>query len=393
MKQKEVILEVGEEGGSLCISRDLRANTQLSYRVIRDETMINEFLRDEDQIPSVELSDSSSFATLNAAFQSIRKYPWHEFHVLTFNEHYRDQILQEVLRNGGKKAKKDWKMKIIKPEVSKQATTSILDGVESIINKHLLGTAVGSVSYRHLKSARAFGNTAQVIDAEGLLSELLAKIKSNLAGASHRSMSNQNWRQDVKPTISSKNESKEVLLERNFAQRISTNEKPPCWWNQMPVASGLVGPNADRRRAIDLVHRDSKSEVFDFIELKIASDTPLYALMEIVLYGLIYLALREAPDFLSETSKKSPVLQARKINLRVLAPKAYFSGFQFFSFQQHLNAGFEKLLAKEKDGLAMSIGSYWHPELDRWEDGKPKSLDGLDSLFAIETWKPAFYAG
>lgn len=40
----------------------------------------------------------------------------------------------------------------------------------------------------------------------------------------------------------------------------------------------------------------------------------------------------------------------------------------------------------------MSIGSYWHPELDRWKDGKPESLEELDKLFAIETWEPAFYA-
>jgi hypothetical protein len=318
-----------------------------------------------------------------------------QFHDVTFNvrnHDQADQILQEVLRNGGKKAERDWKMKKNNPEVSEQAVTSILNGVEPIINRRLLGAEVGSASYRHLKSASEFGNSAQAIDAEKLLSELLAQINRNLDGASRRSMSNQNWRQEVKPDISPKNESKEVLLERNFAQRIPTNEKPHCWWNQMPVASGLVGPNADRRRAIDLVHRDIKSEVFDFVELKIASDSPLYALMEIVLYGLIYLASRKAPDFLSETSKRSLVLQAKKINLRVLAPKAYFAGYQFFSFQQHLNAGFEKTLAKHKDGLSITIGSYWHPELDRWKDGKPESLEEIDSLFAIETWKPAFYA-
>ena len=278
------------------------------------------------------------------------------------------------------------------PEVGEQDVTSILDGVEPIINRHLLVAEFGSGSYRHLKSAKKLGKLDQAIDAEKLLSELLSLIDSNLKSVTKRSMSNQNWRQEVKPDISPKNKSKEVLLERNFAQRIPTNEKRPCWWNQMPVASGLVGPNADRRRAVDLVHRDAKSEEFDFVELKIASDSPLYALMEIALYGLIYLASRNTPKYLSDTSRKSLVLQAKKINLRVLAPKDYFSGYQFFSFQQHLNAGFKKLLAKDKDGLSMSIGNYWHPELDRWKDGKPESLEELDQLLAIETWEPAFNA-
>lgn len=277
-------------------------------------------------------------------------------------------------------------------KASEQNVPSILDGIEPVINSHLLGEDAGSASYRHLKSARKFGNSAQAIDAERLLSDLNAKISNNLKGARNRSMSDQNWRQEVKPNISKDSKSKEVLLERNFAQKIPKNSKTLCWWNQMPVASGLVGPNADRRRAIDLVHRDAKSEVFDFIELKIASDSPLYALMEIVLYGLIYVASRKAPEYLSDASRQSPVLHAKKINLRVLAPKTYFDGYQFFGFQQHLNAGFEGLLAKHKDGLSMSIGSYWHPELDRWKNGKPESLEKLEDLLAIETWIPAFNA-
>jgi hypothetical protein len=55
--------------------------------------------------------------------------------------------------------------------------------------------------------------------------------------------------------------------------------------------SGLIAGVADGRRAIDLVHQCGRRH-FELIEIKIASDKPLYAAVEIIGYGCIGLLAR-----------------------------------------------------------------------------------------------------
>jgi hypothetical protein len=93
----------------------------------------------------------------------------------------------------------------------------------------------------------------------------------------------------------------------------------------MPIAAGLFDNGTDRRRAIDLVFQCGNDQ-YDFVELKLKSDTPLYAAMEILGYGLVYLASRlDSANNLSYVRGTSrPVLAATAINLVVLAPSNYY---------------------------------------------------------------------
>jgi hypothetical protein len=64
--------------------------------------------------------------------------------------------------------------------------------------------------------------------------------------------------------------------------------------------------------------------VWEFIELKVNSDTPLYAAMEILQYGLLFLFSRHHQQELQyDTSKE--LLQATQIHLKVLAPSRYYT--------------------------------------------------------------------
>lgn len=268
---------------------------------------------------------------------------------------------------------------------------SILDNADAIISKYLDVPNIPTNSYRHKKYREAFIKSDQKIDGAGLLMALQKNIVGNLVRSKH-SDSKQNWRNSPVTTINKDdNKSKEVVLERHLA-KIIERKKCATWWNQMPVASGLVGSSSDRRRAIDLVHRDEAGETYDFIELKIASDSPLYALMEVVQYGLIYLTLRDDPSYLSEISKGSQVFQAKEIKLRVLAPEAFYSG-SLARFEQQLNDGFKSILANRKDGLKISLASYFHPRLDQWSAGDFDDRDGIEMLLDINNWKRAFNAG
>jgi len=65
---------------------------------------------------------------------------------------------------------------------------------------------------------------------------------------------------------------------------------------------------ADKRRAVDLVCR-LEGQSFELIELKVESDTPLRAAVEIVQYGLLYALAR---DRYSETVKAAKDLLQRR---------------------------------------------------------------------------------
>jgi hypothetical protein len=95
-------------------------------------------------------------------------------------------------------------------------------------------------------------------------------IEGNGESAKGRSPSEENWRFKEKPDISPDSKLLEKTLEKTIARRCGDD-----WVNQVPTASGLVG-SGERQRNLDLVHRLSETQ-YDLIELKVGSDTPLYA--------------------------------------------------------------------------------------------------------------------
>ena len=157
-------------------------------------------------------------------------------------------------------------------------------------------------------------------------------------GASaNKDLSRENWRwQTLQPRISAHNPSPEVRVERAIAaacQRLGRRD----WANQVPTASGLLGSTRDRRRAIDLVRRRGPRH-FELIELKIASDTPLYAAVEIIAHACLWLIART-----DRPSRPSPLLDADHMDLRVLAPSAYHAPFALTPAEAALDAGIRAL--------------------------------------------------
>ena len=75
------------------------------------------------------------------------------------------------------------------------------------------------------------------------------------------------------------NTSKEVLLERAIVKAMGED-----WSNQMPTASGVLGSHADKRSSVDLVWRKCPTS-FTLMELKVDSDTPLFAAVECLFYA------------------------------------------------------------------------------------------------------------
>lgn len=161
-------------------------------------------------------------------------------------------------------------------------------------------------------------------DRDAIAVDVVARIYEaiaanwRLARASGKGRSSrENWRWCKPQTyLAAHNSSSEVTLERAIAA-CGTG-----WANQVPICSGAAGSSADRRRAIDLVCQVGDGH-FQFIELKIASDTPLYAAIEIIGYGCVWLLSRLAPD-----RSDSELLKAERVDLVVLAPASYYDRFR-----------------------------------------------------------------
>jgi hypothetical protein len=147
-------------------------------------------------------------------------------------------------------------------------------------------------------------------------------------GRANASSANWRWRAP-QLGISPNNASPEVVLERALINACESAGRTD-WANQVPVASGVAGSSRERRRAVDLVHQVSAKR-FELIELKVGSDTPLYAAMEIASYAMIWLLSRD-------TASTNPLLSADAIDAVVLAPEAYYARYSTGVLQTMLDA-------------------------------------------------------
>jgi hypothetical protein len=147
--------------------------------------------------------------------------------------------------------------------------------------------------------------------------------------------------------LDDKNNSPEVVLERMVVRLLDHT-----WFNQIPTCSGMV-ERMEGKRSVDLGHDCGNGE-FEFIELKygtaeknFGTNHPLYAAMEILEYGLLFAHAR-INGFLDGRNPQSPLLAAKTIHLRVLAPAGYYwykvrSGelkrFEFRWLEASINSG------------------------------------------------------
>jgi hypothetical protein len=120
----------------------------------------------------------------------------------------------------------------------------------------------------------------------------------------------------------------------------------------------VVDSSRHKRSAIDLVRRED-ARAFEFVELKIHSDTPLFAAFEIMQYGLVWLLSRR--DRLLCGYRDCVLLDAETVHLRVLAPSSYYGDHDLTSFAEALNAGLRTVAAMQ-DKIALSFAFQEFPD-------------------------------
>lgn len=120
----------------------------------------------------------------------------------------------------------------------------------------------------------------------------------------------------------------ETIFEKNLAKEIGiVNES---WANQIPIWSGIRGARSDGKSNIDIGYSTKKGS-FNLCELKIASDDPLYAIIELVTYISGYLIARKLTEFaphkaVAEIRENSQeLIDATCVDWQVIAPSEYYN--------------------------------------------------------------------
>lgn len=238
----------------------------------------------------------------------------------------------------------------------KDDTRDILDRTKAIIVD-----ALGLASVRHLDQKTACRNITpppeEKLWGERLIRNIYEQISQSGATPTN---SRENWRLVRQTSISKKNKGKEVLLEKAIAV-LCEGGVLDGWFNQVPVASGLI-TNRNRRTAIDLV-KILDSNAFEFIELKWNANNPVYAAFEILGYGLIYLYSRCNAEAFHYDKDKIKLFTADAVSLHVLAPYPFYSRFELTWLEHGLAHGIA-VLADDltDDALSMDLQFYTFAE-------------------------------
>jgi len=242
---------------------------------------------------------------------------------------------------------------------------SIISGCNQIIDNYFELTDIGkSPHYDHKKSyIRLSGTPKNDLDFSELISNLYKQIQNNRElsiSAYGKLPSRENWRFQKQIEIDSKNSSPEVTLERKLVNVFNGSLV-----NQIPTSSGLVGSRQDKVRNIDLVMRNNSYE-YEFIELKVDSNTPLYAAMEILLYGLLYIFTREHMQEFEYDSNDKTLLSANSIQLIPLAPFHYYP-YHIQWIERKINDGLQQFIKSEVGiDLNMDFTFQSFPKDFRW---------------------------
>jgi hypothetical protein len=227
-------------------------------------------------------------------------------------------------------------------ETTAPLPSSLLHGVEAAVCNVL-----GIANVRHRSALYSLKIPAEVDLAATVYETIAVNWLAGDADA-NKDRSRQNWRWTLQPQIGVENRSPEVVLERAIASACAAAGRTD-WANQIPVASGLIPGASDGRRAIDLAQRRGEGH-YELIELKIASDTPLFAAVELLGYASLWLLARKEPP-----ATKPALLAAERIDVRVLAPSAFYAPFELKELERNVDEGLQALSGNHGANLSFAF--------------------------------------
>lgn len=233
-----------------------------------------------------------------------------------------------------------------------------LDDIAPFIDE-TLGLRIGeSPRYRnktnYLKLSEA---SARNFDVLRVVERIYATIEScRLTTTYCKTPSKHNWDLIPRRRISADRGKLEVTLERDIVDLEGAS-----WSAQVPTSSGLWDQKQAKRSAIDLIHKCA-DDSYEFIELKIKSNTPLSAAIEILVYGVLYIYSRIHAEPLGYKVEEKPLLKAERIHLKILAPEAYYDNCNLEWLERRIERGLSDFLRVKQCHLQMDLKFEAFPE-------------------------------
>ena len=224
--------------------------------------------------------------------------------------------------------------------------TSIFDGVNALVRD-----ALSLDDRQNLKQkSTCLELTSKVLD-NGALAQLVVNLQEQIySNWTGRLPSKENWRKTRVTTLAEINKSPEVVLERAIAI-LGDQGVLPQWYNQIPVASGMINGRANKRAAVDLIRVHGHH--VDLVELKWGSDTPAFAAFEILQYGIAYLLCRDNKEAFGYEKKE--LLNVKNVNLQVLAPQMFYEPYDMAWLGKGIRQGLKQLCEGRCDDLKISF--------------------------------------
>jgi hypothetical protein len=263
--------------------------------------------------------------------------------------------------------------------MKRRGETGLFAGVREVADR-----ALGVSDYASTSAALSLSKRGYPAETATLVRDLFEVINRNWIIAvrgDQRSTSQENFRWHCPQTkFADHNKSPEVTLERAFVCALRDAGRKD-WSNQIPLISGIAGPRAFKKCAVDLVHRKGESS-FEFVELKVNSNTPVHAAVEILVYGLLWLLSRRDREALGYAA--GPILGARELALSVLAPRGYYNRYSVELMASAINEGLDEL--SERHGVTMGFGFTAFPASFSWprDSGKPPKPDDEELIALLD---------
>lgn len=201
------------------------------------------------------------------------------------------------------------------------STKNIMEGTDDRITR-VLGRIINcDERFSTITFARKVASFTGDLKLVALVNDLWRDIEENWKAAKAAGCGrggSQNWRWEPKLSMHPNNPSEETRLEKGLATVLPKQR----WANQVPTASGLIAPTADKKRNIDLAHWDEAERV-TLVELKVATNTPVYAAFEIVRNALLLCLARKHQEEIN-IARKDVWAKVKEARLLVVAPKQFY---------------------------------------------------------------------
>ncbi len=228
---------------------------------------------------------------------------------------------------------------------------SLFHGTDQIVCR-----ALGIARRGSLSNANGLPESLSSDAASALVRDLFACLEGNYTGQP-RSASRELWACRRATLVDARNRRAETLLEKAVANLADAGHMPG-WFNQCPVASGVVDPYADGSRCIDLVYCETDNA--RFVELKWASQGPAYALFQILEYGLAYVFARLRKHELGVANR--PLMSVRDVRLEVLGSGKFYQRGHKRELFRGVHEALRAFVAERTGGdLSMSLQALAFP--------------------------------